>query len=212
MDIRILIVDDHPAFRYGLKMLLSQESGLKVIGEAENSVSALNMAKALNPDIILLDISMPGLNGLQILPRIISAVPNAKIIMLTAFNSDEFLNEAIMAGAYGYLLKSESPTMLIDAIHEVHNGYRLLNKFQLNSFIKSVRIGNIKQSGEFTSLTDKEIELLKHLSDGESYEEISNALYLSVPTIKRYVNTIISKTMTKNRVQAVAEAVRQGLI
>ena len=212
MSISVLIVDDHAMFRYGLSSLLSQEADISVAGEASSGVEALAILRTLRPDVILLDISMPGLTGLQALPRILAAAPEARVIMLTAFDNAEFLNTAIMAGAYGYLLKSESPEKLVDSIREVSQGFRLLNKEQLNSFIQSVRAGEVIGSGMDYALTAREVDLLRRLSEGDSYEEISDTMFLSVPTVKRSVNTVISKMMVKNRVQAVAEAVKQGII
>ena len=210
--IRILLVDDHPTFRLGMKALLSQEKDFMVIGEAGNAVEALTFIKEKLPDIVLLDISMPGLNGLQALPRILALHPDARVIILTAFDNDDYLNEAIMKGAYGYLMKSRSPGEIADAIREVHNGFRLMDPSQINRFIEAVRSGEVKRSIETYELSEREIDLLKRMADGASYEEIAEAMYLSLPTVKRNVNTIISKMMVKNRVQAVAEAVKMGII
>ena len=210
--IRILLVDDHPTFRLGMKALLSQEKDFMVIGEAGNAVEALTFIKEKLPDIVLLDISMPGLNGLQALPRILALHPDARVIILTAFDNDDYLNEAIMKGAYGYLMKSRSPGEIDDAIREVHNGFRLMDPSQINRFIEAVRSGEVKRSTETYELSEREIDLLKRMADGASYEEIAEAMYLSLPTVKRNVNTIISKMMVKNRVQAVAEAVKMGII
>jgi len=212
LGISILVVDDHPMFRFGLLSLLSQEKDFNIVGEASNSVEALGMLKKLRPDILLLDISMPGLDGLNALPRIAASSPDTKVIMLTAFDNDDFLSDAIMSGAYGYLLKSQSPGKIVQTIREVNDGFRMLDKEQINCFIKSVQAASAGNTCEKYDLSPREVELLRRLSEGESYEEMSESMFLSIPTVKRSVGAIVSKMMVKNRVQAVSEAVKLGLI
>jgi len=210
--IRVLIVDDHPVFRYGLRSLLAQDSCIEVVGEAENAAEALSLLERTRPEIVLLDIRMPGANGIHLSQRIRSIHPETKIIILTAFEDEDYLLEALGAGVHGYLLKNNSSEIITSAIRTVHGGQKLLNPDQVNLVLAEMEEQNRKQKRDRYELNDLELKILGHLAEGDTYEDIGKQLFMSEPTIKRMVCAILNKLGANNRTQAVAEAIRAGLI
>lgn len=210
--INVLIVDDHPMFRYGLASLIQEDPSIRVAGEAENGASAMRLIDLLHPDITLLDIRMPGPDGLSMITRIRKSFSETKIIILTAFDNEEFQLKAMTSGAYGYLLKNESYDNIISAIHQVYKGKKILNDKQTNLMLKNMEELTHKSKCEIYHLTEQELTVLGHLSEGDTNEMIAKKMYVSEPTVKRMVNHIIAEMGTNNRTQAVAEAIREGLI
>ena len=210
--IRVLIVDSYQYFRYGLMSLLAQDPAIEVVGEAENSTNALDAIEKTKPEIILLDIRVHGLSGNRLAQKILHNDPEIKIILLTDFEDEDYLMEALTSGVYGYLLKNSSNQILLSAIHKVHSGEKLLDSKLTNRVLDELSEQAQKHKQSKTELTDEELRLLYHLSLGDTYEEISKTLFMSEPTVKRLVTTIQTKLGVNNRTQAVAEAIRNGLI
>lgn len=210
--IRVLIADDHPVFRYGLRSLLANDPEIEVVGEAENAADVVVDVDRFRPDVVLLDIRMPGPTGIEVAWRLRHRYPETKVLMLTAHDDDEYLLDALQAGVHGYLLKSTSHQVLPSAIRAVCTGQKLLTPEQINKVLEQFETLAQKQVRQELQLTDVELKILKHLARGNSYSEMSEHLYLSEPTIKRKIQGILTKMEANTRTQAVAEAIRLGLI
>ena len=210
--IKVMIVDDHPVFRYGLLSLLTQDRSIDVIGEAENAAAALTIIEKNRPEIVLLDIRMPGVGGINLAQKLNGQYPEIKVMILTAFEDEDYLTEAMATGVYAYLYKNSSSEILLNAIHLVHSGQKLLNPGQINIVLQKLQEQTLKQKIERYQLTEMELKILSSIAGGETYEEISQVFFLSEPTIKRMVAAILSKMGANNRAQAVAIAIRDGLI
>lgn len=210
--IRVLIADDHPVFRYGLRSLLANDPEVDVVGEAESAADVLAGVDRLRPDIVLLDIRMPGPTGIDVAQRLRRSHPETKVLILTAYDDDEYLMDALRAGVHGYLLKNASHAVLTSAIRAVHMGQRLLTSEQMSKVLEQFGVLARKQARDESGLTDIELMILEHLARGDTYGEMSEELYLSESTIKRKVQGILTKMGVNTRTQAVAEAIRRGLI
>ena len=210
--IRVLIVDDHPVVRQGLQSLLSNYSDIQVAGEADTGLRALEVAALLQPDVVLLDIRLPGANGTDVTRQLRRQNPKARIIILTAYEDDEYLIEALQAGAHGYLLKSASHETLAEAIRNAHAGRRVLSPSLvdgvLRQFEELAKESLVSQSG----LSESELEILPLLAEGATNKEMAERLYWSEATVKRKMKDILAKLEVSNRAQAVAEAMKRGLI
>lgn len=210
--IRVVIVDDHPVFRYGLRSLLAQDQAISLVGEADSAASALLVIEQHQPEIVLLDVRMPGPDGVSLAQRLRSMYPEIKVIILTAYENEDYLLEALSAGVYGYLLKNASHDTLSEAIHKVHAGQKLLDARQTNVVLQQLEsLAQARHRGQ-SQLTDLELEVIRRMANGENYKAIGEALFISEVTVKRMVNTILTKLDASNRTQAVAEAIRKGLI
>lgn len=205
--IRVLIVDDHQVVREGLQQMLKPEADIKVVGEADSFEVALKQAESLSPDIILMDIKMPGVDGVEATRRIKAKMPACRIIMLTLH--EEYVAEAIEAGAEGYLLKDIRRDELIRAIRVVEQG-----KVPLGPFSKDILTGFAASSkgAEELRLSERELSILQMIANGNNTQEIGTQLFLSATTVKRNVRRILDKLNVHNRSEAVAEAYRKKLI
>lgn len=210
--IRVLIADDHPVFRYGLRSLLANDPRIEVVGEAESATGLEADIDRLHPDVLLLDIRMPGPTGIEMAQMLRRSHPETKVLILTAYDDDKYLVDALGAGVHGYLLKNSSHEVLTSAIRAVYNGQRLLAAEQVSKVLEQFEVLARKQARENSDLTDVELQILEHLARGDSYDEMSEQLYLSEPTIKRKIQGILTKMGANSRTQAVAEAIRRGLI
>ncbi len=210
--IRVLIVDDHPVVRQGLQSLLSNYPDIQVAGEADTGLGALEEAALLQPDVVLLDIRLPGASGMDVARQLRQQNPQARIIILTAYEDDEYLIGALQAGAHGYLLKSTSHQTLAEAIRNAHAGRRVLSPSLvdgvLRQFEELARESLVSQSG----LSESEFEILPLLAEGATNKEMAERLYWSEATVKRKIGDTLAKLGVSNRAQAVAEAIRRGLI
>jgi DNA-binding NarL/FixJ family response regulator len=213
---RILIADDEALIRGGLRMILEAQPDLAVVGEAADGRIALDRARELRPDLVLMDIRMPNLDGLQATRRLLAgAEPHPRVVMLTTFDLDEYVYEAIRAGASGFLLKTAPPRELVHAVHAVMQGDALLaptiTRRLLDRFVQRPppAAGTPPQLAE---LTARELEVLRLIAHGRSNAEIAAELFLSEATIKTHVNHLLTKLRLRDRVQAVALAYRTGLM
>ncbi len=210
--IRILIADDHALFREGLKSLLEAEPDFRVIGEAASGREALRAALETQPDVILMDIQMPGLDGVGATKEILKEDPEAKVVMLTMYRQDAYVFEAVKAGARGYLLKDASADELIDAIRRVYAGEVLLDAELAEQIIQDfhAKAQEIPTSSR-ADLTDREVQILRLLAQGATNQEIADDLGISEKTVRNRLSEIFAKLHLNNRTQAALYAIREGL-
>jgi two-component system, NarL family, response regulator len=201
--IRILIIDDHPLIREGLGALISTQNNLMVVGEGSDGKDALGLYRKHRPDIVLMDLAMPGLGGVEATTAIRKEFPNAKILVLTIRTGDEDIHRALQAGAKGYLLKECSSTQLFEAILAIHNGRRYIPA--------SVAI-QLAERPPASDLTDRELQILSSLASGKSNKEIADDLEISEPTVKGHVSNILEKLGASDRTEAVITALKRGII
>ena len=208
--IRVLIADDHPVVRRGLRTLFSSEPGIEPVGEAVDGAEAVVMARSLQPDVILLDMVMPHKNGLEAINEIKQDNPEARILVLTSFAEDEKVFPAIKAGALGYLLKDSSPEELLDAIRNVYHGQSSLHPTIARKLINELKRPSDSLPTQ-TTLTDREVEVLKLVAQGLTNQEIADKLVLSEWTVRTHVRNILDKLHLANRTQAALYALKEGL-
>jgi DNA-binding NarL/FixJ family response regulator len=210
--IRVLIVDDHPIVRQGVHSVLANHADIQVIGEADSAPRLFACLESLKPDIVLLDIRMPGQNGIEITQRLKRERPETKVIILSTYDDDEFLFGALRAGAEGYLLKSASPQVLASAIRQVGHGERLLSPALVSKVMQEFQELAKEKTRAEAGLTDQELQVVRMIADGATNKEIAEKLYWSEVTVKRKVQDILQKMGVANRAQAVAEAAKRGLL
>jgi DNA-binding NarL/FixJ family response regulator len=205
--IRILIVDDHAIVREGLYTLLSEEEGLQVVGEASRGVEAIPMVQTLQPDVVLMDLVMPEMDGVETIRRIRQSGATCKLLVLTSFGEDQRVRDAIQAGAIGYLLKDVLKPELLRAIQAAARGEPTLHP-------EAQRV-LMRQAASVTSLigtlTERELDVLRLIAQGRSNKEIAAKLFLTEGTVKGYVSTILNKLQVGDRTQAALYAVKHGL-
>jgi DNA-binding NarL/FixJ family response regulator len=213
MSIRVLIADDQSMVRAGFRMLLSGEQDIDVVAEASNGLEAVAKAARFEPTVILMDIRMPELDGLESTRRIIAADSRAKILVLTTFDLDEYVYEALSAGASGFVLKDDPPEHLIAAVRTVAAGDALLSPAVTKRVIKQfTRIPRPTPPKQLAELTIREQEILRLIANGLSNAEIGQQLYISETTVKTHVTHILQKLGLRDRVQAVVLAYQSGLL
>ena len=201
--IRILIVDDHPVVRAGLTSMLGTQAELEVIGSASSGEEALAKLSQVEPDVLLLDLRMHGMSGVDTLMAMKRSAHDVRVIILTSFETDEDIYRAVQAGAHGYLLKDTSLREMVEAIRTVHAGRR---------YIPRDIAARLAERMMRTDLTPREIEILKLLSKGPTNKEIGRALSISENTVKNHVNSIIEKLEVSDRTEAATTAIQRGLI
>jgi len=206
--IRILLIDDHQVVREGLRRMLELEADLEVVGEAADAKEALTLAELLSPEVILMDIKMPGMDGIELTRRLKEKQPSCNILMLTLY--DEYLAQAIEAGAVGYLLKDIKREELIRAIRAVHEGRSPLDLSLSRDHL--AELAAPAESKQRFYLSERELAILRLIADGVTTEEIANQLFLSQASIKRSVSLIFEKLGVRNRSEAVSEAYKRRLI
>ncbi len=213
MTIRVLIADDQSMVRAGFRMLLSGEEDIDVVGEARDGLEAVDKAARLDPTVVLMDIRMPELDGLEATRRIIAANDGARILILTTFGLDEYIYEALRAGASGFVLKDDPPEQLIAAVRTVAAGEALLSPTVTKRVIKQfARIPRPEPPKGLDELTARERDILRLIADGLSNAEIGERLYISETTVKTHVTHVLQKLGLRDRVQAVVMAYQTGLI
>jgi DNA-binding NarL/FixJ family response regulator len=211
MTIRILIADDHPIVREGLSAVLETQPDFAIVGEAASGAQAVEQAAALRPDVILLDLQLPELDGVAALRAIRAADPAMKAIIFTAFDTDERILGAVQAGAQGYLLKGAPREELFQAIRVVHGGGSLLQPVVAARLLRQVS-GSGAAPDLPEQLTERELEVLHLLAKGRQNKEIANELVISERTVKFHVSAILAKLGVGNRTEAVSRAAQLGLV
>jgi two-component system, NarL family, response regulator LiaR len=208
--IRILITDDHVVVRRGTQALLATEPEIEVVGEAKNGEEAVAKALQLQPDVILMDLEMPIMDGIEAIRRITASRPEARVLVLTSFATDDKVFPAIKAGALGYLLKDSSPDELIRAIRQVHRGESSLHPTIARKLLQEMSRPSQKPPTE-DPLTDREVEVLKLVAQGRSNQEIADELVISEATVRTHVSNILGKLHLASRTQAALYALKEGL-
>ena len=208
--IRLVVVDDHALFRRGLVSLLDEMTEFQVVGEASNGQDALGVVESANPDIILLDINMPILDGIQAISAIRKIRPDQKILMLTISQNDDDLIGAIVAGANGYVLKNTEPETLRHTIMQVSTGNSVLSPEITAQVLTAVRRSQADRNRGL--LSDREVEVLKCLAKGQTTAQIAGYLFISENTVKTHIRHILEKMEVNNRAEAVARAAQMDLI
>lgn len=209
--IRLLLADDHKMVREGLKAFFAPTDDFEVVAEAADGIEAVEKAEQFLPDVILLDLVMPNLDGIEAAIRIKMKLPGAKIVIITSSLEESQVIASIKAGAAGYLLKDSSPLEIEDAIKKVNRGETAFPSRITNIMVKELNKPS-KPPSKCTTLTDRETEILKLIANGMSNQEIADQLFLSVWTVRTYVTGILDKLEVDNRTQATLYALREGLV
>ena len=213
--IRVLVVDDQALVRGGFRLILESQPDLEVVGEAENGNEALAQARELRPDVVLMDVRMPGMDGLEATRQLLGRRDAPRVLMLTTFDLDEYVYDALRAGASGFLLKDVRPEQLADAVRVVAAGETLLapavTRRLVEQYVRRTRPGTTTPDA-LRSLTDRELDVLRLMARGQSNAEIAGALFLSEATIKSHITRMFSKLALRDRAQAVVLAYESGLV
>jgi DNA-binding NarL/FixJ family response regulator len=202
--IKVLLVDDQAIIRHGLKSMLESYGDMQVVGEAENGQRALEQIALLHPDLVLMDIRMPVMDGVAATSAILQQYPAVKVLVLTTFDDDEYISQVMRMGAKGYLLKDTDPEELALAIRSVYKGHTQLGPglFEKALLPSHVPVAIVEPPPELAQLTARELDVLRLLSSGANNREIAEALFLSENTVKNYVTTILSRLQLRDRTQA----------
>jgi DNA-binding NarL/FixJ family response regulator len=212
VNIRVLVADDQSMVRAGFRMLLSSQEDIEVVAEASNGVEAVDKAARFRPTVVLMDIRMPELDGLEATRRILADDETARILILTTFDLDEYVYEALRAGASGFVLKDEPPEQLLGAVRTVARGDALLSPAVTKRVIKQfARIPQPAPPPELEDLTERELDVFRLITRGLSNAEIGQELYISDATVKTHITHILQKLNLRDRVQAVVLAYETGL-
>lgn len=216
-DVRVLLVDDQELVRYGFRLMLDARPGIVVVGEADDGERAVGATARLQPDVILMDIRMPGVGGIEATRQITRAFPSARILVLTTYDLDEYAFDALKAGAAGFLLKNTRPDELVAAIVAVHAGDAVVSPRITAKLIEAAAphlgVGRNADAEEALSeLTPREREILLLIGQGETNTEIAARLFLSESTVKAHVGRVLAKLALRNRVEAVIRAYELGLV
>jgi len=215
-SIKILIADDHEVVRDGLKNILLSMGGVVISGEASNGEEAVKFYSSLKPDLVIMDISMPIMNGIDATRIIKENDPNARILVLTMHDNQEYLNQIIRSGAKGFVLKNTDKEELLDAVKAVASGENFfskdISKLIIDNYIRSAKDTEKTEGYKEVPLTKREIEILKHIAEGKSNQEIANHLYISYNTVDTHRKNIMHKLSIKNTAGLVRYAIEKGLI
>jgi DNA-binding NarL/FixJ family response regulator len=220
--IRVLLVDDQALLRMGFRLVLEAEDDLVVVGEAGDGRQAVQQALALRPDVVLMDVRMPGTNGIEATEQLVASLPDCRVVILTTFDLDEYAFAALRAGASGFLLKDARPAELVAAIHAVATGDAVVSP-RVTRRMLEMFAGDLPASGEdpaaprgadarLQSLTARELEILRAVAEGLSNAEIAGRFVVSEATVKTHVGRILAKLHLRDRVQAVVLAYESGLV
>lgn len=210
--IRVLLVDDHVVVRKGLRALLDREAAIEIVGEAENGEEAVRAAERLRPDVILMDLEMPGVGGTDATRRITESRPDARIVVLTSHASEEDVFPALKAGALGYLLKHSAPEEVLQAIRQAYRGETVLHPAVARLVLQELHRPAAAKPAETTDvLSERELEVLRLIARGMSNQEIADTLVVGEATVRSHVSTILRKLQLASRTQAALYALRAGL-
>jgi two-component system nitrate/nitrite response regulator NarL len=213
--LRIMLVDDHVLFRKGIASLLATRQDMEVVGQAEDGIEAVNKARALIPDVILMDVHMPNQDGLEATRIIKQEMPHVQIVMLTVSDDDDDLFEAIKNGAKGYLLKNLEPERLFDLLDKVRQGEAAISGPIATKILQEFKQGERttpRQPEPVDELTPREVEVLEQVVTGATNKEIAERLHITENTVKIHLRNILEKLQVQNRIQAAVHAVREGLV
>jgi NarL family two-component system response regulator LiaR len=210
--ITILIVDDHTIVRQGVRTLLDMHPDLQVVGDAENAEVALSLVEELVPDVVLLDLLLPGMNGVEATRQMKRASPRTQIVVLTSYAEDEYIFPVLRAGALSYLLKDIRPRELAESIRKAARGESVLHSRIAARMIQEVREAKRKVPPAFVELTPRELEVLQLLAEGQKNADIAEQLVLGEKTVRGYVSNILSKLHLEDRTQAAVFAWQQGFM
>jgi DNA-binding NarL/FixJ family response regulator len=213
MSVRVLLVDDQALVRSGFRLILETREDLEVVGEAEDGREAVELARRLSPDVILMDVRMPNVDGVEATRRLAALGSKARVLILTTFDLDEYVYEAIRAGASGFLLKDVRPAQLVEAVRVVAAGEALLAPTVTRRLLDHFagQLPGTKRPPELARLTERELEILMLLAEGLSNAELAERLFLSETTVKSHVSSVLRKLELRDRVQAVVLAYKAGL-
>ena len=210
--IRVLIADDHRIVRQGLRLILETEPDFEVVGEASDGVQAVRLCQELNPDVVLMDLRMPSMDGLTAIERLRREQPGIAVVILTTFNEDELMVRGLQAGARGYLLKDTDRSTLFETLRAAARGETLLKPEIMARVLSRVAALASPRSGESTGLTDRELEVLRSVARGERSKEIGLQLGISERTVKAHLASIYGKLGVDSRAAAIAVAAQRGLL
>ena len=214
MSIRVLVADDQALVRSGFRMILEAREDIEVVGEAEDGAEAVELALRADPDVILMDVRMPKVDGVEATRRLTASGSRARVVILTTFDLDEYVHEAIRAGASGFLLKDVQPAQLVDAVRVVAAGEALLaptvTRRLLDRFART--LADERPPPSLEELTARELEILRLVASGRSNAEIAEQLVVSEATVKTHVSSVLRKLGVRDRVQAVVLAYDAGLV
>jgi DNA-binding NarL/FixJ family response regulator len=211
--IRILVADDHEVVREGTRRMLEREPDLDVVGEAGNGAEAVHLAAELRPDIVVLDVRMPDLNGIEATRQIKATDPHVRVLVFTAHNDDRYVFPLLDAGANGYVLKTTGQRDLVKAIRDVYRGQTALHPAVASRVVERLtHKGRFKGEGMVEALTEREMEVLEAVAQGWSNKEVSEALNISPHTVQVHLSNIFGKLGVKTRTEAVLYAIRQGWV
>lgn len=208
--IRVLFVDDHEMVRIGVSSYLAAQPDMEVVGEADNGKTAIELALSLKPDIILMDLVMKEMDGIEATRQIIAKWPEAKIIIVTSFIDDEKVYPALEAGATSYMLKTSKASEIADAVRSTYSGQSILEPEVTGKMMMKMRQKNHYELHE--DLTSREMEILLHMAEGKSNQEIADELFIALKTVKTHVSNILSKLQVQDRTQAVIYAFKHSLV
>ena len=212
MSIRVLIVDDHHVVRRGLVFFLRTQKDLEIIGEAANGKEAVELAKSLKPDIILMDLVMPEMDGIQATKIIKQEQPDIKIMMLTSFSDQDHVIPALEAGASGFQLKDIQPDELVTSIKKIIGGENQLHPKATSQLLANLSNKNKQEKNLLEELTKRELDVLKEIAKGKSNKEIASSLFITEKTVKTHVSHLLSKLELADRTQAALYAVKNQLV
>lgn len=211
---RILIADDHPYIREGVRTVFSADPGFEVVGEASDGAAAIEAARKLGPDLVLMDITMPGLNGIEVTRRLLEEVPGVRVIILSMHASPFYAIDAFRAGATGYVLKDSPPEELVKAVKKVSEGLKYASpavaEGLINDFVDVLKKDS--PADPVDMLTDREREVLRHIAEGETSREVAENLFISLATVKSHRNNIMKKLRVKNKSGLIKAAIRRGIV
>lgn len=215
-NIRVLVVDDHDIVRYGICSVLKSSADVDVVGEASNGVEAVSKFEELNPDVMLLDISMPEMNGIETTRTIIKKYPDARILILTMHLNEEYLNQVLSAGASGYILKNTEIGEMLNAIRSVAKGKQIfsdpISSIMTEKYVRSAQYGADHKDSGMPNLTKRETEILQKIADGKTSQEIAEVLFISPRTVDTHRANLIQKLGVKNSAGLVRYAIENQLV
>jgi two-component system, NarL family, response regulator LiaR len=210
-DVRVLLVDDHEMVRIGLAAVLGTEDGIEVVGEAGNGLDGLRLAREYSPDVVLMDLVMEGMDGIETTRRLVEEMPQCRVIVLTSFLDDEKMYPVIEAGAFSYLLKTSRASEIADAIRAASRGQSVLESQVASKMMNRFRRQTQAAAEPHEDLTDREMEVLKLIAEGKSNQEIADQLFIGIKTVKYHLTNLFGKLSVEDRTQAAIYAHRHGL-